>query len=144
MAKIAPILLLIALGLLIIYGLDTMVASQSMKIDETQPVDPEFSSIGFLPMNEAVRGGIFGGGAMILSLLGFVIGRNDPSKSISILLFINGGLIILGMIMVMALNVLESGEDVMKTVGSTMLFGGILIALGIIKIVVFDKRRKKN
>ena len=143
MAKIAPILLLIALGLLVVYGLDTMVASQSMETKDAN-IEPEFSSIGFLPLNEAARGGIFGGGAMILSIIGFVIGRNDPSKSISILLFINGGLIILGMIMVMALNVLESGEDVMKTVGSTMLFGGLLIALGIVKIVIFDRRRKKN
>ena len=143
MAKIAPILLLIALGLLVVYGLDTMVASQSMETKDVN-IEPEFSSIGFLPLNEAARGGIFGGGAMILSIIGFVIGRNDPSKSISILLFINGGLIILGMIMVMALNVLESGEDVMKTVGSTMLFGGLLIALGIVKIAIFDRRRKKN
>ena len=50
MAKIAIILLIISLGLLITYGIDVLVASQSQIGGER----------GFLPLNEAVRGGIFG------------------------------------------------------------------------------------
>jgi len=130
MAKIAIILLIISLGLLIIYGIDVLVASQSQIGDEK----------GFLPLNEAVRGGIFGGGAVALSVIGFALGRKEPNKTIPVLLFINGGLIILGMFIVMSMHKFELEQDTMRTVGSTMLFGGLLIGLGIAKIII-DKRR---
>src|ERR671911_170964 len=130
MAKIAIILLIISLGLLITYGIDVMVASQSQ-------IDGER---GFLPLNDAVRGGIFGGGAVALSVIGFAVGRNEPNKAIPILLFINGGLIILGMLIVMSMHKFETDQDIMRTIGSTMLFGGILIGLGIAKIII-DKKK---
>jgi hypothetical protein len=130
MAKIAIILLIISLGLLITYGIDVMVASQSQIGGER----------GFLPLNEAVRGGIFGGGAVALSVIGFAVGRKEPSKAIPILLFINGGLIILGMLIVMSMHKLETEQDTIRTVGSTMLFGGLLIGLGIAKIII-DKKK---
>ena len=130
MAKIAMILLIISLGLLITYGIDVMVASQSQIGDER----------GFLPLNDAVRGGIFGGGAVALSVIGFAVGRNEPNKAIPILLFINGGLIILGMLIVISMPKLETEQDFMRTIGSTMLFGGILIGLGIAKIII-DKKK---
>ena len=130
MAKIAIILLIISLGLLIIYGIDVMVASQSQIGGER----------GFLPLNDAVRGGIFGGGAVALSVIGFAVGRNEPNKAIPILLFINGGLIILGMLIVMSMHKLETEQDTIRTVGSTMLFGGLLIGLGIAKIII-DKKK---
>ena len=130
MAKIAIILLIISLGLLITYGLDVMVASQSQIGGER----------GFLPLNDAVRGGIFGGGAVALSVIGFAVGRNEPNKAIPILLFINGGLIIFGMIIVISMPKLETEQDFMRTIGSTMLFGGILIGLGIAKIII-DKKK---
>ena len=130
MAKIAIILLIISLGLLITYGIDVMVASQSQLGGER----------GFLPLNDAVRGGIFGGGAVALSVIGFAVGRNEPNKAIPILLFINGGLIILGMIIVISMPKLETEQDFMRTIGSTMIFGGILIGLGIAKIII-DKKK---
>jgi hypothetical protein len=130
MAKIAVILLIISLGLLITYGIDVMVASQSQMDGEK----------GFLPLNEAVRGGIFGGGAVALSVIGFAVGRKEPNKTIPILLFINGGLIILGMVIVMSMHKLESEQDTMRTIGSTIIFGGILIGLGIAKIII-DKKK---
>ena len=130
MAKIAIILLIISLGLLITYGIDVMVASQSQIGGER----------GFLPLNDAVRGGIFGGGAVALSVIGFAVGRNEPNKSIPILLFINGGLIILGMIMVMSMSQFKIEQSAIRTIGSTMLFGGILIGLGIAKIII-DKKK---
>jgi hypothetical protein len=130
MAKIAIILLIISLGLLITYGIDVMVASQSQMDGEK----------GFLPLNEAVRGGIFGGGAVALSVIGFAVGRKEPNKTIPILLFINGGLIILGMVIVMSMHKLESEQDTMRTIGSTIIFGGILIGLGIAKIII-DKKK---
>ncbi|MGE0242763.1 MAG: hypothetical protein AB7F53_02240 [Nitrososphaeraceae archaeon] len=130
MAKIAIILLLISLGLLIIYGLDVMIATQSQTSNE----------MGFLPLNESVRGAIFGGGAVALSVIGFAVGRKEPNKMVSILLFINGGLIILGLLILMSTLNLESQKGAMRTIGSTMLLGGILIGLGIAKVII-DKKK---
>ena len=130
MEKLAIILLLISLGLLLIYGIDVMVASQS----ETG------GGQGFLPLNEAIRGSIFGGGAVALSIIGFALGRKEPNKTIPILLFINGGLIILGLLIVLAMANFEVDQKTMRTIGSTMLTGGILIGLGIAKIVI-DKKK---
>jgi hypothetical protein len=129
-AKIAIILLLIALGLEIAYGMDVIITSQS-QID---------SERGILPLNEDARGIIFGGGAVALSVIGFVVGRKEPNKAIPILLLINGGLIILGMIIVISMPTLETKQDFMRTIGSTMIFGGILIGLGIAKIII-DKKK---
>ena len=134
MAKIAVILLYISLALLIIYGLDTFVASLK------QPQLDGSPGTGFLPMNEAARGAIFGAGAVILSIIGFVIGRKEPSKAISILLLVNGFIIILGMVIVISMNIVTSNEESARTVGSTMLLGGLLIGLGIAKMIV-DKRK---
>ena len=135
MEKIAIILLLISLGLLLIYGIDVMVASQS----ETDAVTGGGGQ-GFLPLNEAVRGSIFGGGAVALSIIGFALGRKEPNKTIPILLFINGGLIILGLLIVLAMANFEIDQKTTRTIGSTMLLGGILIGLGIAKIVI-DKKK---
>jgi hypothetical protein len=135
MAKIAIILLLISLGLLIIYGIDVMVASQS----ETGAVTGGEVQ-GFIPLNEALRGSIFGGGAVALSIIGFALGRKEPNKTIPILLFINGGLIILGLLIVMAMANFKMDQNTIRTTGSTMLLGGILIGLGIAKIII-DKKK---
>jgi hypothetical protein len=135
MEKLAIILLLISLGLLLIYGIDVMVASQS----ETDAVTGGGGQ-GFLPLNEAVRGSIFGGGAVALSIIGFALGRKEPNKTIPILLFINGGLIILGLLILLAMANFEVDQKTIRTIGSTMLLGGILIGLGIAKIVI-DKKK---
>ena len=132
MEKIAVTLLLISLVLLIVYGLDTMVASQT----QTE----KSSHTGFLPISESLRGGIFGGGAVVLSIIGFAIGRKDMSKTIPVLLLLNGGLIVLGMIIVVSMNVVESNQESLRTVGFTVLLGGILIALGFAKIIMNKKR----
>jgi hypothetical protein len=135
MKKLANILLLISLGLLIIYGIDVMIAAQS----ETNAVTGGGGQ-GFLPLNEAVRGSIFGGGAVALSIIGFALGRKEPNKTIPILLFINGGLIILGLLIILTMANFEIDQKTMRTIGSTMLLGGILIGLGIAKIVI-DKKK---
>ena len=137
MEKLAIILLLISLGLLLIYGIDVMIASQS----ETDAVTG--GGQGFLPLNEAVRGSIFGGGAVALSIIGFVLGRKEPNKTIPILLFINGGLFILGLLILLAMANFEIDQKTLRTIGSTMLLGGILIGLGIAKIVI-DKKKSNS
>ena len=85
--KISVILLFISLALLIIYGADVL-SAQSTSAD---------GKSGFLQLDHAVRGGVFGGGAVILSIIAFAISLRERSTLVAVLLFINGGLIIAGM-----------------------------------------------
>jgi len=124
---ISIILLIASLVLLAIYGADVFAASAS---------SPEgIKGTGFLPFDEKVRGGVFGGVAVILSIIAFVIGRRESSKAIYSLLFINGGLIIAGIVMTIYLaNVSsETTRGMLATAVSTLALGVILIGLGIWK-----------
>ena len=114
MAKgIAIGLLVASLALLIIYGADVMVASSSSEESFAE-------RRGFLPFSEAIRGGGFGGGAVIMSIIAFVIARKDYAPIVSVLLFVNGGLIIAGMLVLIAQGALASEDSAgaMRTVGS--------------------------
>lgn len=136
MAKgVAVALLAIALALLIIYGADVMVASSSA------PGNTPAERKGFLPFDEAVRGGVFGGGAVILSIIAFVISRKEHAPVVSALLFVNGGLIIAGMLALIAKGALASGNSagVLRTIGSTIVMGLILVALGMWKAITDRK-----
>jgi hypothetical protein len=127
MAKsVAIALLVVSLALLIIYGADVMVASSS------SPESLFAERRGFLPFNEAIRGGAFGGSAVVLSIIAFVVARKDYSTVVSSLLFVNGGLIIAGMLALIAQGALASEDSAgaLRTVGSTMAMGGILVGLG--------------
>lgn len=123
-------LLLASLALLVIYGADVLVASSKSSGGAT-------GNTGFLPLNEAIRGGAFGGGAVVMSIAGFIVARKQPSSSVAILLLINGGIIIAGMIGLIAQGALSgpSRPGAASTVGSTIVLGGILIALGVWKSV---------
>jgi hypothetical protein len=132
-AAISIILLIVSLILLVIYGADVLTASINSPAG--------LRGKGFLPFEEEIRGGVLGGGAVIMSIIGFIIGRKEPSKAISSLLFINGGLIIVGIIITIAQASLSS-EDIggmESTVGSTILLGAILIGLGVWK-TMHDKK----
>lgn len=128
--SIATGLLIASLVLLIVYGADVAVAASS----------PD--RVGFLPFDEAVRGGAFGGGAVIMSIIAFVIARKEYAPIVSVLLFVNGGLIIAGMIGLVAQGALASEEDssgALRTIGSTIAMGGILVGLGAWKVVTDRK-----
>jgi hypothetical protein len=130
MAKgIALGLLIASLVLLIIYGADAAVASGSE------------DRRGFLPFDESVRGGAFGGGAVVMSIIAFVIARKEYAPAVSALLFVNGGLIIVGMIALIAQGALasEDSSGAMRTIGSTIAMGAILIGLGVWKVVTDRK-----
>ena len=135
--RIASGLLIASLILLIVYGADVAVAASSP--------DRE----GFLPFDEAVRGGGFGGGAVVMSIIAFVIARKEYAPTVSALLFINGGLIIAGMIALIAQGALASQDSsgTLRTIGSTLAMGGILVGLGAWKLVadrkVLDTSRKE-
>ena len=126
---ISVTLLGISLILLIIYGIDVLAASTT---------SPEgVMGQGFLPFGEQVRGIVFGGGAVAMSIIAFIISRKVPSIIVSVLLFINGGLIIVGIIVTVVQANFSSEEmaNMGRTAGSTILFGLLLIGLGIWKII---------
>lgn len=127
--RIATGLLIASLILLIVYGVDVAVAAASP--------DGE----GFLPFDEAVRGGAFGGGSVVMSIIAFVIARKEYAPIVSALLFVNGGLIIAGMIALIAQGALasEDSSNTLRTIGSTTAMGGILIGLGAWKVVTDRK-----
>jgi hypothetical protein len=130
MAKgIATGLLAASLVLLLIYGADTAAAASS----------PDKK--GFLPFDEAVRGGALGGGAVVMSIIGFVIARKEHAPIVSALLFVNGGLIIAGMLALIAQGALASKESLsaMRTISSTIALGALLIGLGAWKIAIDRK-----
>lgn len=135
--RIATGLLIASLILLIIYGADVAVAAASE------------SGEGFLPFDEAVRGGAFGGSAVVMSIIAFVIARKEYAPLVSALLFVNGGLIIAGMIALIAQGALASEDlsSALRTIGSTIAMGGILIGLGAWKLLtdrrVLATRRKE-
>jgi hypothetical protein len=126
---IATGLLIASLILLIIYGADVAVASSSQ--DEQ----------GFLPFSEAIRGGAFGGGAVAMSIIAFVISRKEYAPLISVLLFVNGGLILAGMALVIVQGALaaENLSSAFRTIASTMAMGCILVGLGAWKVAT-DRR----
>lgn len=135
--SVATGLLIASLILLLIYGADVAVASSSPQ------------GQGFLPFDEAIRGGAFGGGAVIMSIIAFVIARKEYAPIVSTLLFVNGGLIIAGMIALVAQGSVES-EDMsgtFRTIGSTIAMGALLIGLGTWKTLIDRKilttRRKE-
>lgn len=135
-AAISIVLLVVSLILLVIYGADVLTASTASS--------EGVSGTGFLPFGEEVRGGVFGGGPVALSVIAFIISRNVPSKTISLLLFINGALIIAGIILT-ALQINSSSIGGMeRTVGSTIMLGLLLIGLGIWKIILDRKALSKQ
>lgn len=127
--RIATALVVASLVLLIIYGADAAVASSSS------------DGRGFLPFNEAVRGGGFGGGAVAMSIIAFIIARKERAPVVSALLFVNGGLIIAGMLALIAQGVLTSEESsgATATIGSTIGMGVILVGLGAWKLALDRK-----
>ncbi|MDQ3970724.1 MAG: hypothetical protein M3227_03455 [Thermoproteota archaeon] len=135
--RVATGLLIVSLILLIIYGADVAVASSSPQ------------GQGFLPFDEAIRGGAFGGGAVIMSIIAFVIARKDYAPVVSSLLFVNGGLIIAGMIALVAQGSVasESISDTLRAIGPTIAMGALLIGLGAWKLLtdrkILTARRKE-
>jgi hypothetical protein len=79
---------------------------------------------------ERVQEIVFGGAvAVALSIIAFVVNRNTPSKVISILLLVNGGIIIIGEIIII-LGDIFSSEGIGGMVRNITL-GLLLSGLGI-------------
>lgn len=124
--KIAIALLSVSLLMLVLYGIDVAIIFSS---DSDQTTE---GSRGFLPLDERTRGTAFGGSAVIMSIIAFVIARKERSSIVSMLLFVNGGLIIVGILAV-------SGGLGATSLASTIAMGVILVGLGIWKVLI-DRR----
>lgn len=131
--KISIILLLISLALLIIYGTDVAYSNSG----------PVKSHQGFLKISEAIRGSVFGGGAVILSIIAFAISFKAKSNLVIMLLIINGGIIVAGISAVALQSSGEISRSTMMTIYGTIGLGILLIGLGIIKFV-YCKNRLAN
>ena len=135
--SVATALLIVSLILLLVYGADVAVASFSQQRQ------------GFLPFDEAIRGVAFGGSAVIMSIIAFVIARKEYSPIVSALLFVNGGLIIAGMIALVAQGSVRSEDtsSILRSIGPTIAMGALLIGLGAWKLLTDRKilaSRKKE
>ena len=97
--KISEVLAIVAMALVLTYIADAGVGQGKQ---------------GFLPMNAAQRGKIFGGSSMILFFLSFGIGIKEKSKITTILL-IAGGVII-------GTSVLGAGSNGKGRIGSNSKF----------------------
>jgi len=124
--KISIILLFISLALLIIYGVDVIVSQDASHNEKSS----------FLHLTPAVRGGVLGGGAVILSIVAFAISLREKSTLVVLLLLVNGGIIIAGMIGL----VMKEGSTGSSTIYGTIGLGILLIALGVVKIFFTRKR----
>lgn len=119
--KAALIITGIAIGLLAIYLADVGAA---MGTDQ-----------GFLPFDHKTRGLALGGPAMALPIIGFFISRNEPSKTLGIMLFVVGIMIIVGGAVFLANAPAEMVErNPMADAGPLFVVGAFQIALGAIKI----------
>ncbi len=112
--RIAEGLSIAALILLIIYGIDAIIGQ---------------GKTGFLPMDEMARGIGFGGGAIALSIAAFIISLRERSNITSILLIINGILVIIGAIT--AATISSDGEGAY----GVLAMGIVILIMGIIKIL---------
>src|ERR687888_698776 len=87
---------------------------------------------------ERVQEIVFGGAAAVaMSIIAFVVSRKVPSKTISILLLVNGGIIIIGEI----ITILEADFSSEGIGGRerNIILGLLLIGLGIWKIICDQK-----
>ena len=80
---------------------------------------------------ERIQEIVFGGAAAVMmSIIAFIVSRKVPSKTISILLIVNGGIIIIGEIIIILEGNLSS-ED-LGGMTRNIIFGLLLTGLGII------------
>ena len=113
--RVAQGLVIASLVLLLIYGAD---AGAKQGKDEG----------GFLPIDSKTRGIGFGVPPIILSTIAFFISMKEKSTSVSVLLLVNGVLIMIGGIMPVATGKIALGLPILGA-------GIWIVALGIVKSV---------
>ncbi len=118
--KIALAITAISIALLAIYGAD---AAVSQGMDQ-----------GFLPFDHKIRGIGLGGPAMILPIIAFFISRKHSSKSLAVMLFITGAMIIVGGAAFLSMSPSDQPRNAMAEAGTLFGVGAFQIALGALKI----------
>lgn len=111
--RVAQGLVIVSLALLLIYGADAG-AKQGKEED------------GFLPIDSKTRGIGFGVPPIILSTIAFFISMKEKSTFVSVLLLVNGVLIMIGGIMPVVAGKIEFGLPILGA-------GIWILALGIVK-----------
>ncbi len=118
--RVAQGLVILSLVLLIIYGVD--VSAKETKNEG-----------GFLQLDNMTRGIGFGVPPIILSTAAFFVSMKEKSTLVSVLLLVNGLLIIIGGIMAVRASI---SVGAIYTSGSGVLGAGIwILALGIMKCI---------
>lgn len=117
--SITNIFVITSLVLLLIYGADVALKN--------------FNTGGFIPLDTITRGIIFGGIAVALSIIAFIISIREKSFFVSTLLIINGIIMIIGGL-VIASNIINSSENALLI---SIVSGIIITSLGIWKKVGF-------
>lgn len=119
--KAALIITGISIALLAIYGADVGAA---MGKDQ-----------GFLPFDHKTRGLALGGTAMALPIIGFFISRNEASKTLAVMLFVTGAMIIVGGAVFLANSpAADMQRNPMSEAAPLFAAGAFQIALGAVKI----------
>ena len=113
--SIANIFVITSLVLLLIYGADVTLKN--------------FNTGGFIPLDTITRGIIFGGIAVALSIIAFIISIREKSFFVSTLLLINGIIMIIGGLII-AFNIINSSENALLI---SIVSGIIITSLGIWK-----------
>ncbi len=123
--KAAMIISIISIILLVIYGVDSIMAiTEHLGIQST----------AFLQMDVKVRGVIFGIIPAILLIISYFITRKEPSKILGILIIIGGGLMVVGVGLIFALQGSSIPVAGRGEFGAVIGIGAIMIALGGLKI----------
>ena len=141
--RISMALLLASLILLITYAVDEITETSpsigERHVEETESTETgerHEERVGFLPFSEAIRGGVFTGGAIVMSIIGYVVGREEPSFAVRSLLLINGAVVYAIMVIIVLGVSLNSGlierDNEPLVIGSVFTVGALLlIALGL-------------
>jgi hypothetical protein len=118
--RTSEVLAIIAMVLLLTYIADVATAQGNKE--------------GFLPMNAAQRGMIFGASSIILFLLSFAIGFGEKSKITTILLITGGALIGTS---VLASSIMAKGgvAGIQSSFGIVIIIGYVIMGLGILRAV---------
>ncbi|MFZ0513310.1 MAG: hypothetical protein WAM14_17005 [Candidatus Nitrosopolaris sp.] len=117
--KISEVLAIVAMVLVLIYIADAAVGQGKQ---------------GFLPMNAAQRGMIFGASSMVLFFLSFGIGIKEKSKITTILLIAGGAVI--GTSVLGAIAIAKGGlTAIQSSVLVVVIVGYIIMGLGIFRLV---------
>ncbi|MDE1763477.1 MAG: hypothetical protein KGH88_04435 [Thaumarchaeota archaeon] len=130
--KAAIIMSIISIIMLAVYGADVAVAG---------PESSSQGNTGFLPMDDKIRGSVFGIIPSAMLIASFFITRKEASSMLGALIIIGGALIVVGtgVILSMSGNQFQAPQTI-RDFGPVLGIGIIIVFLGGLKI----KRSKRQ